>query len=706
MTNRAVDRAKAWAGLSQNQRDRICSLAEELRHSGLVTDRRHKLTTRHQCFIASESIDWMVRTRIAVDRSVGECYGQLLLMGGLIHSLDDDVVTFLDKQSYFRFVGDEPFSGPSITSLASKAFEVEGSLHYGWLRIRGSKASVLSPEKYCVLASLPHKCFCIFQNDLSLTPIEFLDLESAPFFLSYLSKHSFMIEMRPKDSSVTTIVATCSSDQELDVWVKEFVRLGSIVLASANTPNTSRTIYDFSQLHQSNGHLNMNRYRNKVLLAVNVSRISSLASLNFVQLQILFEKYAEQGLVVIAFPCDQFDLSGDTADDVRTFAQDLGVRFPIVSQISVNGMKTSPLFALLKAALPSQSGCYVEGNFVKFLVGRDGIPAKRFDSDVLPLSFEDDLRTMLTGEVPVKMVRPSPVRDRSFTPANDPRISGGRGYHGSSSALFGSSLPLDLPLETLEDPLVSPVTLHLKSDSSPLSPYADGPRKRLSCLPNLAVTVNTSKTPRLSLPDPHIESQADPLGIRRERTFPLPTKEITPPRKVSLQESTRSDDTQPSKSTAKALSRASSLDQLSPLDQSPMIPDSLSTHPTLPATSTYVAQHGSAHSSPGGIPPSSSAPIPSPLKHSTFLRPIDDASTAGLTPRASSPQCRVASSPQSHIVMSSSSTSRKSIARESSGTVADISSPLTTPVMPTPPLPFLVRVSPRPFSNGTSSSLV
>ena len=70
-----------------------------------------------------------------------------------------------------------------------------------------------------------------------------------------------------------------------------------------------------------------------------------------------------------------------------------GVPSADVAQVDVNGGAAAPLYEFLRASCPARVGSMgvvskaadVAWNFEKFLVGRDGKPLGRFDSNISPL---------------------------------------------------------------------------------------------------------------------------------------------------------------------------------------------------------------------------------------------------------------------------------------------------------------------------------
>ena len=84
----------------------------------------------------------------------------------------------------------------------------------------------------------------------------------------------------------------------------------------------------------------------------------------------LGKKYADQGLQLLFFPCDQFcsEEPGSAAEIADFYVRKHGLPASwLMERGDVNGPGTQPAYAFLKGA----GGAPIEWNFSKFLVGRD-----------------------------------------------------------------------------------------------------------------------------------------------------------------------------------------------------------------------------------------------------------------------------------------------------------------------------------------------
>ena len=138
-------------------------------------------------------------------------------------------------------------------------------------------------------------------------------------------------------------------------------------------------------------------YADKVLLVVNVASECGFTS-QYKDLQTLYEEFHSRGLEILAFPCNQFGgQEPGTPQQIEQFCSTkYGITFPIFQKTDVNGAHTHPLFVYLKTAAPGLLGTEaIKWNFTKFLIGRDGLPLKRYASASSPSSISADIQKLL-----------------------------------------------------------------------------------------------------------------------------------------------------------------------------------------------------------------------------------------------------------------------------------------------------------------------
>ena len=149
------------------------------------------------------------------------------------------------------------------------------------------------------------------------------------------------------------------------------------------------SVYDFS-LPSINGQpTSLSSYKGKVILLVNVASKCGFTP-QYSALESLYEKYKDQGFVILGFPANNFGFQEPGTDaEIKKFCSlKYNVTFPMFSKVSVKGDDTTPLYQYLtQKANPSVTGD-IKWNFTKFLVDRNGKVVARFESPVKPDSPE------------------------------------------------------------------------------------------------------------------------------------------------------------------------------------------------------------------------------------------------------------------------------------------------------------------------------
>jgi glutathione peroxidase len=129
-------------------------------------------------------------------------------------------------------------------------------------------------------------------------------------------------------------------------------------------------------------------YKGKVLLIVNVASKCGYTP-QYKSLEALYQKYKDQGLVILGFPCNQFgSQEPGTDEEIKLFCSSkYNVTFPMFDKIEVNGPGRHPLYVEL-AGKDSPHAGDIKWNFTKFLISKDGKIINRFASGVTPDSKE------------------------------------------------------------------------------------------------------------------------------------------------------------------------------------------------------------------------------------------------------------------------------------------------------------------------------
>lgn len=160
------------------------------------------------------------------------------------------------------------------------------------------------------------------------------------------------------------------------------------------------SLYDFTVTSIDSQPVSLNTYRDQVLLIVNTASQCGFTP-QYKGLQALYDKYADQGFVILGFPCNQFGQQepGSTSE-IQSFCEmRFGVTFPLFQKIDVNGQNAHPLYKYLTKAAPGILGTEaVKWNFTKFLVDRAGNVVKRYSSLTKPEDIEKAIQTLLQAQ--------------------------------------------------------------------------------------------------------------------------------------------------------------------------------------------------------------------------------------------------------------------------------------------------------------------
>lgn len=191
-------------------------------------------------------------------------------------------------------------------------------------------------------------------------------------------------------------------------------------LLSFKAAYSQSSIYDFKALSNEGEMVDFASYKGKVLVIVNTASKCGFTP-QYDGLEELYQRYKDKGLVVIAFPCDQFGHQEPGSDEqIAEFCRmNHGVTFPLMSKIEVNGENAHPIFQWLKSQagfagfdlnhklgklmhkmLSSQDPDYaknpdIKWNFTKFVISRDGTKVVRFEPTSEPEELSACIESML-----------------------------------------------------------------------------------------------------------------------------------------------------------------------------------------------------------------------------------------------------------------------------------------------------------------------
>jgi len=190
-------------------------------------------------------------------------------------------------------------------------------------------------------------------------------------------------------------------------WGSTFLLAGVVAacVASASAEEKAGPL-GFKMKSIAGKEVDLAEYKGKVVLMVNVASRCGYTP-QYEGLEKLYEKYKDQGFVIIGFPANNFGgQEPGSNEQIKTFCTSkYNVTFPMMSKISVKGDDQHPLYKMLT----SEKG-EVKWNFNKFLIGKDGkiiehgeLPA---DDDPIELGEAHDVRRDPTVVVDFRTSQP------------------------------------------------------------------------------------------------------------------------------------------------------------------------------------------------------------------------------------------------------------------------------------------------------------
>lgn len=130
------------------------------------------------------------------------------------------------------------------------------------------------------------------------------------------------------------------------------------------------------------GTLSLDDWKGKPVLVVNTASRCGFTP-QYDGLQALYDRYRDQGLVVLAVPSDDFRQELSSAEKVKDFCEvNYGLTLPMTDITHVRGTGAHPFYLWVA----EQTGFEPSWNFNKVLVGSDGRVLATFGATTRPLS--------------------------------------------------------------------------------------------------------------------------------------------------------------------------------------------------------------------------------------------------------------------------------------------------------------------------------
>ena len=153
---------------------------------------------------------------------------------------------------------------------------------------------------------------------------------------------------------------------------------------NAAMANYEKKIFDFKIESISGEIIDLNTYKNKVILIVNTASYCGFTK-QYTDLQILWDKYKSEGLIVLGVPSNSFNQEKKNNDEVKNFCEvNFNINFPLTAITDVKGENAHEIYSWAnknfgKSAIP-------KWNFYKILINKEGKIEETFSSFTKPTS--------------------------------------------------------------------------------------------------------------------------------------------------------------------------------------------------------------------------------------------------------------------------------------------------------------------------------
>ena len=131
--------------------------------------------------------------------------------------------------------------------------------------------------------------------------------------------------------------------------------------------------------------LDLSQFKGKTTLLVNVASKCGFTK-QYSDLQSLYEKYEDQGLVIVGIPSNQFGGQEPGSNkEIEDFCEtNFNITFPMTDKVDVKGNNAHEIYLWAKENYGSST--VPKWNFHKILINKEGKVQDTFNSFVTPLS--------------------------------------------------------------------------------------------------------------------------------------------------------------------------------------------------------------------------------------------------------------------------------------------------------------------------------
>ncbi|MFT5759177.1 MAG: glutathione peroxidase [Alteromonadaceae bacterium] len=157
------------------------------------------------------------------------------------------------------------------------------------------------------------------------------------------------------------------------------------------------SIYQFKANDYRGETVDLSKYTDNVVLIVNTASACGFTP-QYEGLQTLYDNYHDQGLEILAFPCNQFkQQEKGSNEEIKSFCDlQFNIKFDLFGKVDVNGVNADPLFSFIKEQAPGIFGSKsIKWNFTKFLINKKGQVVKRFSPLTKPEAIKEYIEKLL-----------------------------------------------------------------------------------------------------------------------------------------------------------------------------------------------------------------------------------------------------------------------------------------------------------------------
>ena len=150
------------------------------------------------------------------------------------------------------------------------------------------------------------------------------------------------------------------------------------------TADYEKVFFDFKIDSISGEEIDFQKYRNKVILLVNTASYCGFTP-QYDNLQKLWDKYKNDGLVVLGIPSNSFNQEKKANEDVKKFCEvNFNINFPMSEITEVKGDNAHAIFKW--AELNYGKSAIPKWNFYKILINKEGKIEDAYSSFTSPTS--------------------------------------------------------------------------------------------------------------------------------------------------------------------------------------------------------------------------------------------------------------------------------------------------------------------------------